>query len=306
MGVQTEFTHQEGFGDISLDIGIPDAPFLQPATVRSDLDETKVSENIGLRYTRVPFTVLFAEGRFAQDRIGQFEQEAGSTTDVFLRDTDYANHQFDCRAGFNTSPWRWLALNAHYRRRDSDSDYDHLRDESPFAGEGYSAFIRHREIVTDEVELKLVLHPALWLKTSLIYRWTDSDYFTATDPIINGLTFPGTLTTGEQLLGEYRANVYGLNVTIAPSPRISFFGTLTYSDSQTVTWAQNEVGSVAPYEGGTWTMMASANYAVNTRTALQAAYMFSRSDYEQNNFAQGLPLGLDYAAMDWPPASRDS
>src|SRR4029077_8162784 len=192
------------------------------------------------------------------------------TLDVFLRDTDYRNNRHDLRGGFSTSTWPWIALKAHYRRLDTDSDYDHLRDESPACGAGYSAFIRHREIVTDEVEAKLVLHPVSWLKATLTYQWTASEFSTATDPF-NDPFFYGLVTPGGGIVaGNYRANVYGLNVTFVPSPRLNIFGTFTWSDSRTLTWAQNEVASVVPYEGNTYNVMASANYALNSRTGLQA------------------------------------
>lgn len=299
LAAQNEWTRQEGFGDIGLDSGDPNAPglfLLQPAMVRSDLDETKTAENIELRYIKIPYTVLFAQGRFAQDSIGQFEQETGDSPDVFLRNTDYFNLLEDFRAGFNTSPWRWAELSAHYRRRDSNSDYNNLQDENNYtpSGEGYSAFIRHREILTDEVVGKLVLRPASWLKTTLTYHWTKSDFFTATDPVND--PFYGNVSPGGGLqTGYYAMHTYGINTVFMPSPRLYFTGTFTYGDSRTLTWAQKAAPTVVvPYRGETFSVMASANYTLNAKTDLQFAYDFSHSDYAQNNSADGLPLGLDY------------
>ena len=294
VGAQTEFSRQEGFGNIDLDTGDPNVPglfFLEPAVVQSDLDETKTGENASLRYTKIPFTVLFAEGRFEQDSIGQFDQEVGNTPDVFLRDTDYFNHLLDYRTGFSTSPWRWMELNAHFRRSDSVSDYNYLRNESQFGGVGYPAFIRHREIASDEAQAKLVLHPVFWLKTTLTYQWTTSDFFTATDPVT--LPLFGDVSPGGPLLaGRYRAQVYGLSTTFIPSPRLYFSSAFTYTDTCTVT-AQNGVPAVAPYQGAIYSVIASANYSLNERTKWQASYSFSQAGYGQNNQA-GLPLGLDY------------
>src|SRR6185436_996787 len=70
LSAQSEVSRQEGFGDIHLDFGDPTDPgsiLPQPGTVRSDLDETKVAENAEVRFTKIPFTVLFAQGRFGQD-----------------------------------------------------------------------------------------------------------------------------------------------------------------------------------------------------------------------------------------------
>lgn len=297
LGAQTQFSHQEGFGNVSLDYSLNPPPIPQLATARSDLDQTKVSENADLRYTGIPFTVLFAEGKFAQDRIGQFEQEAGNSPYVFLRQTDYANDRQDFRFGFDCSPWRQVALNAHYRHRESDSDYDHLKDVytnmPPYEGNGYSAFIRHREIATDEVQAKLVLHPVSWLKTALTYHWTSSDYFVATDPAYQYPVSTQVSPGGTIFAGSYRANVYGINTLFIPSGRLYFSAALTYSDSRTLT-AHNRVPAVVPYRGSIYSVVASAHFAVNPRTTLRFWYSFSRADYGQNNVADGLPTGLDY------------
>jgi hypothetical protein len=185
-------------------------------------------------------------------------------------------------------------LNAHYRHRNSDSDYNNLRDTSFFGGEGYAAFIRHRDITTDEVEARLVVRPATWLKATLTYRLTASDFFTVTDPDNN--PFYGEITPGgESRGGNYDAHTYGLNVVFTPSQRFYLSSTFTYADRRTVTWAQNSIPTVvAPYRGGTYGVVTTATCVVNPRTRLQAAYSFSEATYGQNNSTDGLPLGLDY------------
>lgn len=294
VGTQVEFSRQEGFGNIDLDTGDPSVPslfLLEPAVVRSDYQETRTSENLNLRYTKIPFTVLFAEGSFQQDSISEFDEEAGSTPDVFLRDTDYFNNTLDYRAGFDTSPWRWMSLNAHYRRSDSESDYNNLQDESPLGGLGYPAFIKNRDIATDEVQTRLVLHPSPWLKATLTYQWSQSDFSTSTDPVVTPAL--GDISPGGPILsGVSRAQTWGLGTVFMPSRRFYFSGSFTYSDTETTT-AANGLAAVAPYKGNAFSFIANANYSVNQRTGLQLTYSFSKANYGQNNLS-GLPLGLDY------------
>ena len=302
-GVQGEWTHEEGFGRVNLDSGDPYVPgtfSLYPATLQSDLDQQRASESLSLRFTAIPYTVLFAEGRFDQECIGQAEQDmpdAGFKPDPekgdFLRDTDYSNEQRNWRAGFNTSPWRWVALEAHYRNRFSSSDYDHQVDlfRGPESGileanPGYSAFIRQRKIQSDEVHAKLVLRLANWLRTTLTYQWLTTDYSVTTDPVPNG-TRPEGLAAG-----NHDSHVFGLGLNVAPFQRLSCSGNLTYSDSRTTT-APIGSSAIVPYEGNLYTAVASATYALNPATDLRCAYSFSRSDYGQNNF-DGVPLGLTY------------
>ena len=291
---QGEWTCQSGFGNVEFDFGDPNVPgsfFVFPGTASLNLDRKKAAENLNVRFTRIPRTVLFGDARFSQENIGEFVDEIGSVPETFTRDTDANNYLYDARAGFSTSPWRWIALNAHFRRRDSATDYSHLQDDSFIGGLGYPAFIRHREIATDEAQARLVLHPTLWLKTTLTYQWVQSDFFTTTDPAID--PFSGSVYSpgGEILAGKYRANNYGLHFTVTPVRRLYLSGSFTYSDTSTAT-AQNSDPSIVPCRGQIYTLSASGNYVLNAKTALQATYSFSEADYGQNNFSVGLPLGI--------------
>jgi len=299
VGVQSEWTRQEGLGRVHLDEGDLDVFNPYPATVKSDLDETKVSENVSLRFTKIPWTVLFADARFEQDAIGQYEKDLadpGVTPDPensFRRDTDYTNERHEYRAGFDTSPWRWFALSAHYKRRTSDSDYDTVKilqlpaNMLPAMVTGYPGFIRSRRIDGDEVQTKLVLRPTPWLKTTFTYQLVSTDYSTTTDTVRDGIMPEGLLA------GTYDAHVYGFNATLTPFRRVYFSGAFTYSDSRTKT-AQNNSPSIVPYKGDVYTLLASTTYILSKTTDLQLTYAFSRADYGQNNVGDGLPLGLDY------------
>ena len=293
-GVQAEWTRQEGFGNVHLDSGDPNVPgsfLLYPAVVRSDLDQQKISENILLRFTKIPYTVLFAEARLDQDRIGQYEQDAplaGVTADptiTFLRNTDYSNDRSELRAGFDTSPWRWVSLSGHYQSRISDSDYDSAKISLDPGG--YPAFIRSRKIDTDEWEGKLALKPCAWLKTTLTYKSTTTDYSTGTDPV------PGGVLPAGLRAGNYEAHVYGINTTLTPFQRLYLSGSFTFSDSR-ITTARNGNPSVVPYDGTIFSILASASYILNQSTDFHLAYSFSKAGYGQDNVVAGLPLGLDY------------
>jgi len=304
LGVQNEWQHQEAFGNISLDEGDPDVPqsfLLQPATVQSDLDTTRIAGDAGLRYTAIPFSVVFANFRYQYEEISQFEQELGDVPSAFLRDTDAVNDQQDLRAGISTSPWHWFSFNAEYRNALSDTDYNQLRDINyvdlvPVPGNGYSAFITHRKIESDQAQAKLVLRPAKWIKTTFSFRTIQTEYHTTTDPALGPL--PGgqvvQVTPGGTILaGNYDAHVYGVNVALTPFYRLTFSGAFTYSDSQMLT-AANGDPSIVPYKGEIYTATADAHYILNTNVTLNAAYSFSHSAFAEDNVVAGLPLGVNY------------
>src|SRR5262249_18749460 len=139
-----------------------------------DWDRSIFNQNVSVRFTKIPFTTVFAEGAFQQENSGQFEEEDSGLT-PYLRQTDIKSRVEDFRIGFNTSPWRRLSLSGQYRRYDHTTDYNNELKESlgqPF--EGYPAFITARDLLSDEAQAKLAFQWTAWLKTSLTYQWIEN------------------------------------------------------------------------------------------------------------------------------------
>jgi hypothetical protein len=253
----------------------------------SNFDEFKSTQNAEARFTKIPWTVVFADARFEQDSSTTFEQGTiDGPSNPFDTKSDAQNTEYDVRGGFTTSPRTWISLNTQFRSYASETSYNNLIDSTPLTG--YPAFILGRTIKTDEVETKLVLRPANWLRTTLNYKIEGTDFSTLTDPVFFGLS-PG----GPLLAGRYEAHTYGLSSALTPIARLNLTGSLTYSDSRTWSFANNDP-SVVPYKGGVYMANASAGYALNQRTDLSASYSFAQADYGQNNGVAGVPLGLDY------------
>jgi hypothetical protein len=282
---QGEWTHESGFGNVDLDVGLPSMPLYTayPGTVDANQDRTVTSENLNVRYTRLPRTVLFVEGRLQQESVGQSAGADNDTADAFQERTDAMNYLYDARAGFTCSPRPWIEWGGHYRYRDSNTGYNHPVDTTP----GYPAFISHRDITTDEIEGRLVLRPAFWLTTRLTWQWFETDFSSTTDPV------PGPISPGGPILdGSTIANNAGLNLIFTPSQRFYFSGSLTYGHSRTTT-AGDQNPAVVPYRGDLYTLGASAGYALDAKTRLDATYVFSEADYGQGNTA-GVPLGMEF------------
>jgi hypothetical protein len=290
-GVLNEWTHQEGFGNADKDFIPGTTNFV---AFDANQDKAMIEESVALRYTTIPFTTLFAEARLQQESVGEFEQEIGSPAD-FLRDTDADSERSDWRVGFNTSPWKRVSFNAHYRRSDKQIDYDHRRDQStnqPISGNGYPAFIRDRDIDTDEIDSRLVVQPLPWLKTTFGYKYQTTRYETTTDAAT--LSNPGDITSGGRAPpANYRAHLYTFNATLTPWQRWYLSGTFSYQLSSIAAFA-NEVPQVVPYHGGVYSVVASATFLIDQKTDFQVTYGLSRADYAQDNFDEGLPVGMKY------------
>ena len=166
-------------------------------------------------------------------------------------------------------------------------------DGNSSVSNGYPGFILNRKIKTDQFETKLELRPANWLKTTLTYQITGTDYSSTTDPAFDFISLQLASPGGSIMDGRYNAQTYGFGATLTPIQRLYFSGTFTYSQSR-VTTASNDDPSIVPYNGNVYTVTTTATYALNVKTSLQATYAFSRADYGENNAVAGTPLGMDF------------
>jgi len=266
----------------------------------SDIDRSVFSQGIGLRFSKIPFTTLFAEARFQQEDTGQFEEEL-SDLNQFLRDTDASSRLNDFRVGFNTSPWRRLSLSASFQRYDNDTDYNNFRKEIPMtvplrSYEGYPAFITQRQLLSNQGEAKLSFQVTSWLKTSLTYQRLANDYRTTTEPVSHNPTNQtrANISPGTGLLaGTYDSHIASINLTLTPWRRLFLSTTFAYQNARTLSEA-NGSPSVAPYAGNIYSVLLNGTYTLNAKTDLVGNYSFSTADFSQNNLTAGLPLGINY------------
>jgi hypothetical protein len=68
---------------------------------------------------------------------------------------------------------------------------------------------------------------------------------------------------------------------------------VSYQDVRSVALHDNSA-AVAPYRGDTWSVLCHGRYVLTEKTDVTAGYSFSRSDFRQDNYADGLPLGIKY------------
>jgi hypothetical protein len=294
-GVQGEWMKRRGFSGLLL--GGVGEEFPQ----RSASDRSTVNERVGLRYDRIPFTVVYAEARFQQEWIDQFEQAGQGLNEnprEFLRATQATSIRRDAGGGVRVSPGAGLALDIAYWRRHAKTDYDHRRDESfvslPFmlSGNGYPAFIQQRTIAGHDVEMRLTTRPARSLRATLRYQYKSTDYDSVTDAVAipaDNVIFPG----GSILAGRRNEHVYGVSSTWRAWRRVSLTGSYAYSDSR-IESGIRDLGSIVPFRGGIHSVRGDATYLVNDATDLRVSYAYTRANFTQRNAPEGLPLGIRY------------
>ncbi|HEY3762700.1 MAG TPA: c-type cytochrome domain-containing protein [Verrucomicrobiae bacterium] len=292
LGLQNEWDSERGFGE-----SIPDLELGGNIPANSSLHETKNSLDSSLRYSGIPFSLIFGDAQLGADNytINQVEN-----TDELQNQTVANNLRYDLKAGFSTSPWVWGDLTAQYERQSSDTDYNHLADLfNGLSGptNGYPAFILGRDIMTDQFKTELALHPARWLKTTLTYQLTSTDYKSTTDPAYDPNLMESVSDGGFIVDGRYHLQTYGINATLTPFRQLYLSGAFTFSQSRLTTF-NNGDPSIVPYRGNIFTANTTATYAWNLKTTLQLSYVFTRANYGENNGAAGVPMGLDFTRND--------
>lgn len=287
LGVQGEWMHQRGIGDVVLEDELP-------ARLDANLRRQVFDETATARFTGIPFTVVFAEGRLQQEEVGQFEMNSGGGSYEFGRDTDAETRLGEAIGGFQVSPVTWGSFTAQYRHRDRDGEFRHLLDEAPpgTPGLGYSAFITGRDTQKDEFSFKLSLRPLRQLKVTLSYQLAAADYETRTAEIID--PFGGPSQPGRWLLtGNQDSQTVSLGFTLTPITRLLLNGNVSFQDSRVAT-PDNGLAALESYDGNVLTLLFHGSYQLDDKTQFRAGYAFSRADYGQGNAIDGLPLGLDY------------
>jgi mono/diheme cytochrome c family protein len=295
-GAQTEWTRQHGFGSGNLNqIAFTRAPpstlTVVPTTLTTDYDERSAMENLALRYTKIPFTVLFAEGRFEQESIGQTDSDLQPSGNYFER-TDFSSQLTDLRAGFSTSPWRWMTLTAHYRRYENDSHYPRTDTPQPDAG-GYPDFFRSRELLTDETEAKLVLRPCNWLKTTLSCQFLTTEFRDHANAASNVLSHVVYSPAGDTVTGHSESEIYSIGAVLTPHPRLYFSGSFFYEPSRTRD-ADSYSLTIGPYHGDTYSADASGTYVLSQNTDFSLGWNFSEASFSQKKGATVVPVDIRY------------
>jgi hypothetical protein len=280
LGLQAENTRTEGASEGLLNTFGSGSTAI---VTDSNNDKNSLEEIIGLRYTKIPFTTLYAEARWTEQQLDLSERETSNSTLAFRRQTDTDVFRQDYRLGFNSSPLAKITLGGRYRHSINDNDYDHSLDTIG----GYPAHITGQDFTTDEVMARIGWRPCAQFNTAFTYQFVSTRTETATAGV------PLLAPQGSRQSGEYDASIYSLSATIAPVTRLYLTALLSLQDAQTATF-DNGAASLSSYEGNVYSVLGMAGYALTEKVDLTVEYLWSQSDNYSNKTADGLPLGLDF------------
>lgn len=279
-GIQAELTETEGDTDAVLSETAFGGGVASPeAQIRSRMDKNGLEETVGVRYSGIPHTSLYAEGKWTQQSIDLFEREVEDVGPTFERFTDTDVDRRRYTLGFNSSPFRRFTISGRYRRRYRENVYDHREDTEP----GYSAFINNQELHTDEITTKVTTRVTGTVKAAFQYQHIKTKIGTLAH------TTPSSRVDS----GDYVADIYSLSVTATPISSLYLTGLFSYRDVNSESF-DNDSASVIAYNGDVYSFIGTAGWAFGKKTDVTLQYLYSRSDNFQNHSADGLPLGVDH------------
>lgn len=282
-GLQYESAQTRGFMEgewIEFLGGVTNAPEVEAFTHKN---QETIEGTAGGRFTAIPFTTIYAEGKWQKETINLNEDNPaeGAYTEPpsFHRNTETEIGRRQFTVGLSCSPIKQAVLSAQYRHGMRDNRYNHTLDINA-PGNEYSAFITAQSLESDEITTKLTLRPCSKLSVSFKYQLVTTDINTSYK------------TTAGVQSDNYDLNIYSVSATVTPVNRLYLTGLFSLQDTRTIAFANN-IPQVTPYLGNVWSVVGSAGYALDNKTDLTATYSYSRADGFRNNSANTLSYGTD-------------
>jgi hypothetical protein len=277
-------TENHGLANATLaQIGSGGATNSLAALLHGDDDMQSLEERLGVRFIKIPYTTLYAEGKWTEQSYN-LDEEATAGAPAFQQNQDTGVFRQDYSVGFNTAPLPKASLSARYCHSIYQNDYDNEVDTIV----GYPGFITQQDFTSDELMARLTLRPISRVMIAVEYQLVATDIRTSTEAVPALGTPAGTVQSG-----GYDCSIYSISATLTPISRLYLTSLFSLQETHTSTFV-NGSPSVASYIGNVYSVLAAAGYALDQKTDLNLQYEYSRANDLQNNAAFGLPLGSEY------------
>jgi hypothetical protein len=282
-GLQFEHTSDTGNTDALLSQisgGVTNNPL---ALINTQTDKNSVGGTIGARFTAIPFTTVYAEGKWTSDNYSLHQnQDQSGTAIVDLDQTDSVFCQ-KYTVGFNSAPLRRVTLSSYYRYSNNNHNYSYGSN----IPDGYPGFLTGQEFANNEVMARIGYRPFTKLSLGLQYRYVNTDINNSQMAAASGFVPAGSL-----LASTYNANIFTVSATYSPFARLYLMGSASLQYTRTTSF-DNGTGVVTPYTGNINTYTAGLGYAVDEKTDATVDYVIASAQNAAGN-PIGLPLGWNY------------
>jgi hypothetical protein len=264
------------------------------------------AETFEVRYTGIDNWVFYARGDWEEESGNVREHEVNGATDegMLNKDTDMFSQKYT--VGVNWYPLAELNFSGQYFHKSIDYDNDFKSELAipPVAGSERNQRLLHKELDTDNFNIRVTWRPKLPPKLGTIAFVTRYDYVRGTidaqfaiSPTAVG-TAPANQILDELQTAVITNHVFTESITWNPCARLYLQGNFSYVRNETNTPADivlipNSLPSIADSKNDYWTANASIGFVLDAKTDVRAEYSYYRADNYEANSIVGMPYGAD-------------
>ncbi len=237
-------------------------------------------QNLGLRYSGIPKTSLYADADVSESR-GNIREQQQNITKVlnWERETNTHITKAAWTVGGRYVPISKFYGTLQYRHRLELNKYEDKRDT---AGTINSAFVDRMDIISDELSTKLNWKLHQKVQTAFRYQLADRNYTTRVQ---------GQQEQDAKVL----SHTFTYDVTVLPVER--WLLNLSFSQqnlkTSTAATAYGTADSVPGFVGDVRTLLLGASYTATESLNYTGSAYYSWTDNFDDYSVSGLPLGLD-------------
>jgi hypothetical protein len=273
-GVRGEDTHTQGFADVVEANVANSAGPIEIAS--SDSEKKELEGTVGMRYTSIPRTTLYADARILVGKTDDTWMENGDSLGAIdlVREAQITRQYYT--AGFNSAPWSRVSISGRFRHSVRDNDYGNSVDLNPDTG--YPGLLTGERLTSDDGMLKLSLRVSGKLQLFLGYQYSATNIHNRAHAITAPLLNPPLVVPATDMdTGAFHSRTYSTSATWSPLSRLYLTGVFNYQNAISDAFLDAS-NSIQPYRSNIYSVITSAGYAVNDQSDLNLEYSFIHAD----------------------------
>ncbi len=220
---------------------------------------TILGESIGLRYTALPRTSIYADVELEQNQQQEYEYR---TDNMAFRAQVNADKDFNkdvYTVGMNTRPIKPVFISSRYRRISKDNDY------TDYGAEGV---LGNNSRVTDEYTVRTDIKPNKLVAFNVKYQNSQTNYNLSREPAGGIATFDSQTTS--------------LGVTLTPTPKLYINSLYSMQDAMIKNIGAEAIVNTPQrtnyFNGDSSSSITSVNYALDDKTTVNSQYQWWVAD----------------------------
>lgn len=236
-------------------------------------DRTILGESIGLRYTALPRTSIYADVELEQNQQQEYEYRTdnGAFRAQVNSDKDFKKDVYTL--GINTRPVKPVFISSRYRHLTKDNDYTDY---------GAAGVLGDNSRVTDEYTVRTDIKPNKLVAFNAKYQNSQTNYNLSKEPAGG--------------IGTVDSQTTSLGVTLTPNAKLYINSLYSMQDTMIKNIGAEAILNTPQrtnyFNGDSSSSITSVNYALDDKTTVNSQYQWWVAD-GVDAVSQGIALGLE-------------